>query len=347
MSIFEFSALPLWSMLIVFAVSAIAIGFAGVRLTNKADILADRTGMGEAVAGAVLLGMSTSLSGAMVSITAGLDGQSSLAFSNAVGGIAVQTAFLAVADIAYRKANLEHASADLSNLFQAALLTLMLGLVLAAYTGPDWSFWGIHPVSLALPLIYIAGVRTSARIRDKPMWQPVTTDYTRKDTPDEDDASDRPLLPLLVEFAILAIILAAAGWFISKSGTQISERLGISATAVGALLTAVVTSMPELVTTLAAVRRGAAQLAVGGIIGGNSFDVLFLSAADGTFRAGSIYHAIEPADVFWVATGLVVSAIMLIGLIVREKTGPGRIGFESAFILAVYGGAVAIQISSG
>ena len=52
------------------------------------------------------------------------------------------------------------------------------------------------------------------------------------------------------------------------------------------LMTAVATSLPELVTTLAAVRRGAAQLAVGGIIGGNAFDVLFLSASDVAYRDG-------------------------------------------------------------
>jgi cation:H+ antiporter len=43
----------------------------------------------------------------------------------------------------------------------------------------------------------------------------------------------------------------------------------------------------ELVTTIAAVRRGALQLAVGGIIGGNTFDTLFLTAADVSYREGS------------------------------------------------------------
>jgi Ca2+/Na+ antiporter len=60
-----------------------------------------------------------------------------------------------------------------------------------------------------------------------------------------------------------------------------TDRLALSASIVGA---PVVTSLPELVTTLAAVRRGALQLAVGGIIGGNTFDTLFLTISDVGYR---------------------------------------------------------------
>ncbi|MFW5739202.1 MAG: hypothetical protein ACOC1F_02430 [Myxococcota bacterium] len=54
-----------------------------------------------------------------------------------------------------------------------------------------------------------------------------------------------------------------------------------------------------------AVRRGALTLAVGGIIGGNSFDVLFVAFADVAYRDGSIYHAITDRRVFLLSlTGL-------------------------------------------
>ena len=43
------------------------------------------------------------------------------------------------------------------------------------------------------------------------------------------------------------------------------------------------------------------------------------------------------------AVGLVMTAILLIGLIVREQKGPGRIGLESSALLLVYAGAVAVQ----
>ncbi|MDA1072619.1 MAG: hypothetical protein O2825_14665 [Proteobacteria bacterium] len=100
----------------IFLAAALAIALAGVALTYRADVVADRTGLGEAMVGAVLLGITTSLSGTVTSVTAALDGNTAMAISNAVGGIAAQTAFLAVADLFYRKANLEHAAADETNL---------------------------------------------------------------------------------------------------------------------------------------------------------------------------------------------------------------------------------------
>ena len=99
-----------------------------------------------------------------------------------------------------------------------------------------------------------------------------------------------------------------------------------------------------MVTTLVAVRRGALQLAVGGIIGGNTFDTLFLVGADIAYREGSIYHAVEGNDLYWLATGLLMTGVLLAGLIVRQRRGPGRIGVESVLMMAIYGLALSVEI---
>lgn len=98
-----------------------------------------------------------------------------------------------------------------------------------------------------------------------------------------------------------------------------SARTGLAVTALGALATAVVTSLPELVTSVAAVRRGALALAVGGIIGGNAYDVLFLCFSDLAFRDGSIYAAFTAQHVFLLAIAIVMSAVLLLGLIKRPR----------------------------
>ncbi len=84
----------------LFVAAAVAILLVGTRLSTVADVLADRAGLGEALVGAVLLGAATSLSGIVASVTAAADGRAELAVSNAVGGIAAQTVFLAIADAA-------------------------------------------------------------------------------------------------------------------------------------------------------------------------------------------------------------------------------------------------------
>ncbi len=338
-----------WSiplLLTGFVLAAGVVFLSGLRITTLVDRLADRTGIGEAIAGAVLLGAATSLSGTIVSMTVAFDGYASLAYANSIGGIAAQTAFLAIADIVYRKANLEHAAAELANIFQAVVLIMLLTLPLLAGTQPEVTVFAIHPVSLAIPALYVGALFATRALRDTPMWNPVTTDDTREDTPEHESEAARKIstMRLFVMFFLLMLVMGVAGWVIAKSAGEITSRMALSETLVGALATAVVTSMPELVTTVAAVRRGALQLAVGGIIGGNTFDTLFLTVADVSYRDGSLYHAATASDQFWTLMAILMTGILLSGLVFRQRAGPGRIGVESTAILAAYAGAVALQV---
>lgn len=328
----------------LFFAAGLVIAFGGVQMTRLADRLADQTRLGEALIGGILLGMSTSLSGTVTSITAAYDGYASLAVSNAIGGIAVQTTFLVIADLTFRKVNLEHAAADPGNMLQAALLILLLGVALAAYLTPPVSLWSVHPATVVLIAVYAFGVRLSIDLRRWPMWLPERTVETRLDEPQEAPRRGRQLIPMLMRFGVLALALGFAGYVIAQTGARISVELGVSQTVVGALMTATVTSLPELVTTLAAVRQGALQLAVGGIVGGNTFDTLFLSLADVAYRDGSIFNAMTARDALLLVAAIVMTAILLMGLIVRDRRG---IGFEGIAILAVYAGLVAMQLAMG
>ncbi|MWD30047.1 sodium:calcium antiporter [Aquicoccus sp. SCR17] len=342
----DIAALPSWAIFALFAVASLAVLGLGTRITDMADRLADRSGLGEAVVGGIVLGAATSLSGTVVSVSTALDGRASLAFANGIGGIAAQTAFLALADLIHRRANLEHSAAEATNLFQGALLTVLLSMPLLAFTTPEIAIWGVHPVSVLMVATYVMGALTTKKVREMPMWRPVRTRETREDAPEE-ARSRKGALTLGTSFAVLVLLLGVAGWVIAETAVEITGRFGISQTVVGALMTAVVTSMPELVTTIAAVRRGAMQLAVGGIIGGNTFDTLFLSLSDIAYRDGSLYHAVTAADLFWLAVGLVMTGVLMLGLILREKEGPFRIGTESLIMLVVYAGAVGLQMWTG
>lgn len=334
-------------LLAAFFAAALLIVFSGLRMTGLADRLADRTRLGEAITGAVLLGAATSLGGTVVSITAAWDGYPSLAYSNSIGGIAAQTAFLAIADLTYRKSNLEHAAAELANVFQAVVLIVLLTLPLIAMSAAEFSIFAIHPVSLAIPVIFVGSVFATHALREKPMWYPVRTRDTRADTPDDvtDEIQSHSIARLLAGFAVLMLVMSLAGWVVAKTAAELSGRIELSESVVGALMTAVVTSLPELVTTIAAVRRGALQLAVGGIIGGNTFDTLFLTVADVSYRPGSLYHAVGMDDYFWTVIAILMTGILLGGLILRQRSGPARMGVESLTLLAIYGGAIVLQVA--
>lgn len=331
-----------WSLAVsitVFAAATLTIGVLGTRITKVVDQLADRTGLGEAVAGAVLLGASTSLSGSVLSVTAAWDGHAELALSNAIGGIAVQTAFLVVADFSYHRANLEHAAASPGNMMQNGLLIALLSLILIAPLLPAATVWSVHPITPVMFLLYAYGIGLVRDARTRPMWKATWTSETREDEPESLD--NLPGLSVLwSQFLVLMVLLGLSGWMMERAATVIIDRTWLNETVVGALMTAVCTSLPELVTSVAAVRRGALTLAVGGIIGGNAFDTLFTAASDIAYREGSIYHVMSDDLRFWIALSILMSAVLIMGLIRRELRGPGRIGFESAAILVLYGAGV-------
>ena len=333
-------------LMAVFAVATIVVVLASIKATQLADTIADRTRMGEALTGGLILGGATSLAGVVVSVDAALSGDASFAFSNAVGGIAAQTLFLALADLIYRRANLEHSAAEPANLFQAVMLIVLLSLPICAMAGPNIAYFGVHPVSVLLFLAYIAGTKLSSDVRENPMWRAVQTSATRDDEPEDEAEAGRSALRPALRFAGLVAILGTGGWVISQVGGTFISRFGLSSSLVGSLITAVVTSLPELVTTLVAVRRGALQLAVGGIIGGNTFDTLFLVASDIAYRDGSIYHAVDVNDLYWLGTGLAMTAVLLAGLILRQRDGPAKIGIESVLMIGIYLTALAVEITS-
>ena len=70
----DIQSLPLPWLAALFALSAVLIAFFGSKMARIADVLADRTGLGEALIGAVLLGAGTSISGIVTSVTTAANG---------------------------------------------------------------------------------------------------------------------------------------------------------------------------------------------------------------------------------------------------------------------------------
>lgn len=320
---------------VVFAICAGVIGYFGSRLAILADQLADRTGIGEALMGGVVLGAVTSLSGSVLSVSAAWSGDADLALGNALGGMGAQMLFLVVADVCYRGVNLEHAAASVENMMQGALLVCMLSLLLLASYGPEWTVWGVHPATPLLLVAYVGGMVLVNRSKTDPMWKPVRTRDTRTDEPELSNQS-LELRSLCFRFAGLAIVLAVAGWAMQRAASSIVEVSGMNVLIMGILLTSVATSLPELVTSVAAVRRGALTLAVSGILGGNAYDSLFAAFSDMAYRSGSIYHEMSPTLSFWIAVNLCMSGILIMGLLSRERRGVVRIGFESVGVGLLY-----------
>ncbi len=337
-------SLPLWAVIGIALAATLVVAVAGTFLAGVADRLADRTGLGEALVGALLVGAGTSLPGIITSVTTAYNGYAQLAISNGIGGLAAQTAFLVVADLCYRKVNLEHAAASVPNILNGTLLIALLGTMLVAAALPPVTIWAIHPATPVLFGLYIFGLRLSRNAREDPPWHPEQTAETEVDDADEDESGSASTRRIVAQFIGLVALLGVAGFAIAQSGQVLVGRTGLGESLVGAAFTAVATSLPELVTSIAAVRRGALTLAVANIIGGNAFDTLFVGAADVAYRDGSIYHAVNGGlgaqEAFLIAVTIVMTSVLVTGLVTREKQGPAGIGFESIGLLVLYAGSL-------
>jgi cation:H+ antiporter len=159
---------------------------------------------------------------------------------------------------------------------------------------------------------------------------------TVKDIPDQNHIRNLSLGKVVAKFVVLAVIVAASGYAVAKSGIAIAGQTGLSESFVGTLFTAVSTSLPELIVSIAAVRQNALTLAVGNIIGGNTFDVLFVAFADVAYSKGSILHAITQNQFFIVALTMMMVSALILGLLHREQKGIGKIGWESFLIIVLY-----------
>ena len=338
---------PLWVIVVQFCLCAAVITWAGLRLTRLAEKLARMTGLGQLLTGALLIGLVTSLSGLVTSIAAAAGGHASLAVSNALGGIAAQTVFLVIADMVYREANLEHAAASESNLLQGVVLLVLLAMPVMGVAVPGPTLFAVHPVSVLLIFVYLFGLRLMSGARRHPMWRPLMTAQTQREPPAGTGDMGTVTPGLWLRFAALGALVAGAGWLLAGAAVAFSERAGMSQSLVGGVFTAVTTSLPELVVAIAAVRRGALALALGDILGGNAFDVLFISASDIFYREGSIYAALGRAELFWATLSILMVGVLLMGLLRREKHGFGNIGFESAAVLLLYVGGILTLILTG
>lgn len=320
----------------IFILTAATIGFFGVKMTHVARKLAADTGMGEAIMGAVFIGASTSLSGITASITAASIGHAEMSVSNALGGIAAQTFFLAVADMFYRKANLEHAAASAENLMMTAFLMTLLAIHLTAFAVPQLQIFSIHPISFLLIISYILGVKLLARTHSMPMWLPRMTSETHAEGKVEKIHLHEFSSKAWTKFLMYSVVVAFSGWLLSKTGIAIANQSGLSEGLVGGVFTAVTTSLPELVIAITAVRLKSLTLAVGDIIGGNAFDTLFISVSDFVYQEGPIYASVSAIEHYWLAITLLMTGIILMGLLHREKHGIANIGWESFLVFLLY-----------
>lgn len=153
---------------------------------------------------------------------------------------------------------------------------------------------------------------------------------------------------LYAEAAGLAAVVFAGGWAVAGAAGIFARQTGLGGTFVGSTLVAGVTSMPELSTTIGALRIGAATLAISNVFGGNAFDLGLLFLADLVYRDGPILVATGPAEAFAAASwGVMITCVFLWGVVQRRDRTVWRFGLDSLCAAAVYVGGLVVLYRLG
>jgi cation:H+ antiporter len=351
--------LPLWVNALVFAAAAAAIAWAGTRLERHADAISTRTGLGQAFTGMLLLAVATSLPEVATTITAvAVLNNPTLAVHNLLGGVALQTALIAVADVAKgRRGALTFFSPQFALLLQGAGLLLLLQLAVAGVTaGGVPAVFSVSVWSALILVAYVVMMVFVYRYRGQPRWTPSRVDDVPEEIRDElerargerdvdsraDAADARSLSRLWWWFGAMSLGVLVGGWFAAQSADVLAKQTGLGSAFLGATLLAIATSLPEVSTTIAAARSGRYTVAISNVFGSNAFDVALLFLADALFRGGAILALAENSAVFVAAVGAIMTCVVLWGLVERENRTVLGIGWDSVVVLGLYAFGMAV-----
>jgi cation:H+ antiporter len=330
----EFANLPLTANLAIFAVAAAVVWLAGTRIARYADAISRRTGIGHAALGVLLLGGITSLPEGAVTVSAAVSGNAALAVNNLLGGIAMQVAILAAADVAIGRSALTAVVPNPIVLLQGGLNILLLSVVVSGIIVGDTAVLGIGLWLWLLLALYLHGVRLLTKSEGEIPWRPVTS---ADGLPSATGSSPTPELPSTIAKTVAAgAAIVVAGYVLARTGEAIAEQTGLGSSFTGAVLVAISTSLPEVSTVLSAARLGNYTMAISDILGTNLFDVALLFVVDGVDPGEPILNRVGRFSAFAALVGIIVTTLFTVGLIERRDRTILRMGFDSAAVLVTY-----------
>lgn len=285
---------------VLFIIGIVLVVKGGDWFVDAAGSIARAANIPPFIIGATIVSIATTLPEMIVSVIASMDGKNDMAVGNAVGSVTANTglimaiAFIFLNVVSPRKRYLK----------QCLILIGTAGILWVGSLSGKVSLWATVALIVLFALftaINIIDAKQEPESEDKP-------DFTRKD----------------IAKQILLFIVGAAGIVLGsnlliKGGSDIATALGVPERVIAVTMVAVGTSLPELVTTLTAIRKKQANLSVGNIIGANIIDLALILpicslVSGGTFSVSAVCLQIDfPAC-------LIITLIAIIPMLIKEKS---------------------------
>lgn len=275
------------------------------------------------VIGLTIVALGTSAPEAAVSITAGLNGSNEIAISNVIGSNIFN--LLMVIGIC---AAIRAFATDMEILQRDMPMNIAVTIVLLLFL-LDGKIKRVEGIFLLIVLlIYLAVVVRSALVERK-------QNKAVKENPAEPETEEKkltiPMIILYIAGGILAIIWG--GDLVVDNAQRIALSFGMSPMLVGLTIVALGTSLPELVTSIVASRKGESGLALGNAVGSCLFNILFI------LGISAVLSPITPAgeSVVESITDTAILAGISILMLIFSATGKKVSRGEGIFYVCLYG----------
>jgi cation:H+ antiporter len=314
---------------LAFIAAGIVVVFAGTALARYGDAIAEATRLGRLWIGSVLLAGATSLPELATDISAVHLGAVDLAVGDLFGSSMANMLILALIDLLPpRKQVLQQATLDHTLAVALAISVNALAAVFILIR-PDFAILGISPGSVLLFLAYVLGTR-AIYLHATREGAAMSLGLVQEESPPK-----LSLRQALLGFGGAAAVILISAPIFAWGAKGIAEMTGLGNTFVGTWLVGLSTSLPELVASLAAVRMGAFDMAVGNLFGSNAFNMAIFFPLD-LAQSGSIFAAVDPSHVVSALFGVILMGLGLAAIAYRAKRRFAMLEPDSLLILVAY-----------
>lgn len=297
----------------------VLLSLAADRFVLSAARLARAWGLSPLLVGALVVGMGTSTPELLVSVLGAIDGELDLALGNAVGSnVTNVTLVLGVAALVHPLAG------DLRVLRREGMM------MLAACVAVAWLLWDgqmtrVEGLGLALAMPVAAWLVVRWAKAD-----------ARRGFGDPDESLEQAPVKVGLEIfvAVISLGLTLLGaQLLVEGATSLASALGLASAFVGLTIVAVGTSLPELATSIAAVRRGEHEIVVGNVLGSNIFNALAVAGSAASISPGAVSPGMRTGAAFMVVSAAVAGFFSLTGRKVQRWEGALLLVGFAAFVV--------------
>lgn len=305
----------------------------GTNLSRYGDVIAEKSGLGRAWIGLILTAGVTSLPELITGISSvALVGTPDIALGDVMGSCVFNLSIIAILDLLHGRGPI-FSRAEHGHKLSAGFGIILIGIaslsVLAGPGIPSVAHIGLY--TPAIIAIYFIGMRSIF------LYQQRTIAAHAGEIAETLLYGHISAHRAAVLYALnAAVIIGAAAW-LPFLGRGLADATGLGQSFTGSVLVALTTSLPELVVSIAALRIGAADMAIANLLGSNLFNIFILAVDDLAFVRGPVLSAVSGNHAITGLSAVVMTGITMVSLEYRlEKKTFLRVGWDALALLLAY-----------